>query len=233
MPHAPQKIPVRNAQIGKMIAAGFLFLLLVPCCVLPFALNNFHAGILSLVLLGIAVGALMLNWPWLHARVPYWRWLALAGLLGLAGVISVGRGYVSDLPTTRPDDFSVRLHSDSAFGQYIETFDVSATTCQLFHSSREHPRSTMSCNANPVELNAVYQVLRQQRFDQIRYHAIPLFACSEQDGEYYMQVTANGHIYRKENPGVMCVVPLTGVAQWDAVEHAILALKKQKIKRGP
>lgn len=119
MPHAPQKIPARNARIGNMIAAGFLVLVLVPCCVLPFALNNLYAGILSLVLLGGAVGAMMLNWPWLHARFPHWRWLALAGLFAFAGIIYVGRGYVSDLPPARPDDFAVHLHNDSTFGQYI------------------------------------------------------------------------------------------------------------------
>lgn len=85
----------------------------------------------------------------------------------------------------------------------------------------------------PAELDALYQVVRQQRFDQIRYHAIPRFICSDQGGEFYIQVTANGKTYRKENLRTICAAPVTGVAQWKVAERAILALKKRKIERAP
>jgi hypothetical protein len=170
--------------------------------------------------------------PWLTTRFRYWR----ITILALALLVYFLRGAISDLPRTRPVDFAIHHHAETAFGQSVTTIDISATTCRYYRkSTSSHPRSApvdIACTITDSDLDALYAIVRSQRFDQIRFYGFPQVAtASDSGGEFYITVTANGTTYRKDDPRGRLIVG--GTDQWGAVEGAIERLMYLQVHPTP
>lgn len=140
----------------------------------------------------------------------------------VAGVLIILRGAISNLPSQRPPDFAMHYHSASVFGQTLETFDISATTCHYRLRERGQVRQSFDCALNATQLDTVYAAVRQVAFDQIRYIPIPALG-SDRGGEFYTEVTANGRTYRKSSPTNYCCTSI-GVARYNRVQTALFQL---------
>jgi hypothetical protein len=81
---------------------------------------------------------------------------------------------------------------------------------------------SFDCVLDTGQLDTVYAVVRQAAFDRIWYIPIPNLG-SDGGGEFYTEVTANGHTYRKEDPGNDCC-QLVGVGRYNRVEKVLVQL---------
>jgi hypothetical protein len=88
--------------------------------------------------------------------------LTLCLLLGFAVVSDL----VTSLPQTRPADFSIEYRWGFFVGSPETVFSLTATSCRLQHMG-EQSRADTVCAITPEQLDELYNVVRDNRFDNI------------------------------------------------------------------
>jgi hypothetical protein len=92
-------------------------------------------------------------------------------LLILAGFFSLVcplQGQNSKLPVTRPPDFSLTRHLDGGMRNYSEALFISKDSC-IYSKNDEGKRIRKRFVLSNTEMDALYAMLKKNRFDEIEY----------------------------------------------------------------
>jgi hypothetical protein len=135
----------------------------------------------------------------------------------------IGYGFITLLPLSRPEDFALHYHEDALGG--VLTFDLSRDKCKYSYQGSGGDVS-IPCTVSEQELDDLYHKLRDLKFDTLRYHILPV--PHSEGGEFYVEVTVNGHVYQKLNGDATYGVPLTGRQRWRAIYNIISTFCESK-----
>lgn len=136
----------------------------------------------------------------------------------LLALVVAATGCASRLPSTRPVDFSIERTTGGGMRPVSSTFRCERTACTT--TARVNAaEAEIHYVASDADLDALYRVLRAQRFDRIDVR---------EEGEVHdrggttVRVTADEGTFEVRNAGNTFV---TDVEEWNAVEAAIDALE--------
>lgn len=161
-----------------------------------------------------------------RVRTVAWSLVPIV-LIALVVWCGVSR-YVTRLPRERPADFMVRYEILSGgTRQFDERFEIGLNHCvYVYHDLDDTSRSRDEvCQVSAAEIDQLYQLVRQNHFDRIRYDYIVVpFPCLPHGGGGILTVIADRQTYQT-GPPPTCTLLFTGEQEWRAVYREVQDLK--------
>lgn len=130
--------------------------------------------------------------------------------------------FPTKLPNIRPLDFTITRYAGPSLWSGSDQFTISTTQCFYRLETRDSSQETQ-CEVTDAELDELYNVIRENAFDQIQFLGFPdSETCTDSSGVSYIEITVEGKSYRKDDPN--CRLVFTGVTRWNKIDELLSIL---------